>query len=167
MKRKFAPMFVLALAGNVLLAGQTPASSWKEYVYPDDGFAITLPMAPDVHKDPSHPSMFYTLHPTSDIVMGVMVESRIDDCQAALASFRSGMSPAVGPSRLKDFSANGHNGFEYENNGHQGDEVYGRYFCVNGKFYTLTATWPVDDPKPAVVPRIMDSFRILNPGSHN
>jgi hypothetical protein len=166
MKRTFAPILVLILAGNILFARQSPGSSWKEYVYPDDAFAITLPAAPNLHKDPTHPSMFYTLHPTSDIVMGVMVESRIEDCQAAIASFRSGMSPEAGPSRLKNFSANGHNGFEYEGNGQQGDKVYARYFCVNGKFYTLTATWPVDDPKPAVVPRIMDSFRILNPGSN-
>lgn len=167
MNRKFASVFLLTLASSALLVGQTARPPWKEYVYPDSGFAITLPSQPSVWKDPTRSSNIqYTVHPTSDIVFGVLVESEIKDCPATLADFRDSARKIL-QSSVKDFVWKGDAGYETESEGHQGDRMYGRYFCVNGKFYGITATWPADDSKPAVVPRIMDSFRILNADARN
>ena len=158
---------VLALGCNLVLAAQNPAWSWKEYAYPDDGFAITLPAPPDIHKDLNKPTKIYTLHATSDIIVKVSVASNVEDCPATLASLKGQSVQLMGQSSVKDFSAMGYPGFEYESNGNQGDRIYGRLFCAGGRLYSVESSWPVDDPKPDVVTRIIDSFRILSPSARN
>jgi hypothetical protein len=166
MKTKVPSIFALILILGAVLAAQHSTPAWKEYVYPSDGFAITLPSAPSVWKDPDHPNTQYTLHPSSDVVINLSAAGDVEDCPAQLASWKQGMSARWGASSLKDVSLGGHAGFECEHEGKQGDEVYGRFFCENGTLYTVAGSWPVDNPKPAVVTRIVDSFRILDPASH-
>jgi hypothetical protein len=165
MKTKVAPISVLVLMLGGLLAAQRSAPSWKEYVYPSDGFAISLPSPPSAWKDPDHPNTQYTLHPSSDVVINLSAAGDVEDCPAQLGSWKQGMRDRWGASSLKDISQGGHAGFECEHKGAQGDEVYGRFFCENGTLYTVAASWPVDTPKPSVVTRIVESFRILNPAS--
>jgi hypothetical protein len=153
---------VLALSCNLALAAQNPSWSWQEYTYPDNGFAITLPAAPDIHKDLNKPTTIYSLHATSDIIVKVSVASGVEDCPATLASLRGQSAQLMGQSSVKDFSGTGYPGFEYESNGNQGDRIYGRLLCAGGNLYSVESSWPVDDPKPDVVTRIVDSFRILN-----
>ena len=167
MTKKLAALLLAILSGNLLLPAQTLTPAWKEYVYPEDGFAIALPSAPTLHKDLDKPNMMYSVHPTSDIVVNLTVVREVEDCAATVASFKEEALKTGDPSSVKDFSASGYAGFERESNGPQGDKLYGRYFCANGKFYFLGASWPVDDPKPSVVPRIVESFRLLNPSPHN
>ena len=167
MKTKVASISMLILILSVLLAAQRSTPSWKEYVYPSDGFAITLPSPPSAWKDPDHPNTQYTLHPSSDVVVNVSAAGGVEDCPAQLGSWNQGMRDRWGPSSLKDVSLDGRAGFECEHKGLQGDEIYGRFFCENGTLYTVAASWPVDNPKPSAVTRIVESFRILNRASHN
>ena len=45
------------------LPSQNRTSSWKEYAYPSEGFAITLPTDPSPHDDATMPEMrAYTVH---------------------------------------------------------------------------------------------------------
>lgn len=165
MKNKVAAISVLILMLGVLMAAQRSTPPWKEYVYPSDGFAITLPSPPSVWKDPNHPNTQYTLHPTSDVVVNVSAAGNVEDCPGQLGSWKQGMRDRWGSSSLKDVALDGHAGFECEHKGQQGDEIYGRFFCENGTLYTVAGSWPVDNPKPAVVTRIVESFRILDPAS--
>jgi len=165
MKNKFATISVLILTLGLPLAAQQSAPPWKEYVYPSDGFAITSPSPPSIWKDPDHPITQYALHPTSDVVVNVSAAGGVEDCPAQLASWKQGMQERWGSSSLKDIALAGHAGFECEHQGKQGDEIYGRFFCENGTLYTVGGSWPVDSPKPAVVTRIVESFRILDPAS--
>lgn len=170
MKRRLQAEFaaaVLALGWNLVLAAQNSSWSWKEYAYPDDGFAITLPAAPDIHKDLTKPTKIYTLHATSDIIVKVSVANGVEECPATLASLKAQSVKLMGPSAVKEFSVTSNPGFEYESNGNQGDRIYGRLFCAGGRLYSVESSWPVDDPKPAVVSRIVESFRLLSPSAHN
>jgi hypothetical protein len=162
---KFASILVVLLAPSVLAVAQAASPAWKEYVYPTDGFAITLPSPPSVWKDPDHPNTQYTVHPSSDVVVNLSAAGDVEDCPAQLGSWKQGMRARWGPSSLKEVSLAGHAGFECEHKGQQGDEIYGRFFCENGTLYTVAASWPVDNPKPPVVTRIVESFRILGPAS--
>ena len=170
MKRRLQAEFaavVLALGCNLALAAQNPTWSWKEYTYPNDGFAITLPAQPDIHKDLSKPTRIYTLHATSDIIVKVSVAGAVEECPTTLASLKGQSVQLMGQSAVKEFSETGYPGFEYESNGNQGDRIYGRLFCAGARLYSVESSWPVDDPKPAVVSRIIESFRILSPAAHN
>ncbi|HKD83168.1 MAG TPA: hypothetical protein VKB58_00375 [Terriglobales bacterium] len=170
MKRRLQAEFaaaVLALGCNLVLTAQNPSGSWKEYTYPDDSFAITLPADPDIHKDLTKPTTIYSLHATSDIIVKVSVASGVEECPTTLASLKAQSLKLMGQSAVKDFSATGYPGFEYESNGNQGDRIYGRLVCAGARLYSVESSWPVDDPKPAVVSRIVDSFRILSPAAHN
>lgn len=165
MRNRVATIFVLVLILGAVLVAQRSTLAWKEYVYPSDGFAITLPSPPSVWKDPDHPNTQYTLHASSDVVINLSAAGDVEDCPAQLASWKQGMRARWGASSLKDVSLDGHAGFECEHKGQQGDEIYGRFFCENGTLYTVAASWPADDPKPANVTRVVESFRILDPAS--
>ena len=165
MNNRPAVVSILMVMFNVPLLAQSTTPSWKEYVYPRDGFAITLPSPPSIWKDPDHPNTQYTLHPTSDVVISVSAAGEVEDCPGQLGSWKQGMRDRWGPSSLKDVSLDGHAGFECEHKGQQGDEIYGRFFCENGTLYTVAGSWPVDNPKPSVVTRIVESFRILDSGA--
>ena len=153
---------------NVLLAGQqatehlSSPESWKEYVDLENGFAIRLPAAPDIWKDPTHPSTHYTLHVTSDTIINVLVMREVKDCPALLTYYADSARQLGGPSSVRDISVDGHQGFEIVPSA-EGDSGYTRSLCANEKFYTLAASWLRGDPKPPVVTRILDSFRILKP----
>ena len=73
MKRQLKPpailVAILFLTVNFAPAKTAPKAkaiqeqSWKEYAYPIDGFAITLPDAPNPHKDTQLPDgTAYTVH---------------------------------------------------------------------------------------------------------
>ncbi len=157
-----------------LLFGQESASSWKEYVYPNDGFAITLPSAPNPHRDLTMPNMTaYTVHLAGNISVTLRVASEMRDCASTLALLKEGAlhgkqpGQPIDPSSVRDFSANGYPGVEYEFNVNPKLKTYDRYYCVKGRFYIFTADWPSNAPKPPAVARIIESFRLTKPAALN
>jgi len=98
--------------------------------------------------------------------MNVIVIREIKDCPADLASWEKAMREQVGAEFVKRILVNGHSAVEYESKGYQGDRIFGRFFCENGTHYALGGSWPVGDPRPAILTQIVDSFRLLSDAAH-
>src|ERR1051326_1237532 len=82
---------VLVFTGISL--GQSKRTAWKEYSFPDDGFAISLPDAPRKHPDESIPdATAYSVNINADYA--VTVRAKKDprgECRAALTQLREGV----------------------------------------------------------------------------
>ena len=162
----------LVLLGLATLAfGQRQSRSWKEYVYADDGFAVTLPSAPVPHKDPANPTMnVYTVALGADSWLSLRVDHQNRDCATTLAELRNGAlkgKSGIDPSSIKDVSVGGHAGLEYEYSPAADRISSDRFYCVNGHFYAFSVGRPISKTRPVAVDRIISSFRIVNSAARN
>jgi len=74
----------------VILAAPAPAwqskQKWKPYIYPDDGFSITLPSQPIPQNDQGDPHIhLYSIRLQSGGVFSLRVVHRLTDCETTLA----------------------------------------------------------------------------------
>ena len=135
----------------------------KEYVFADDGFAITLPEAPNPHPDAALPEMtVYTVSILPGAILSFRVSHENRDCMEGLAQLkddaRKGKSHGD-PSSVKDVSIDGYLGVKFQYANRSSSD---RFYCVNGRFYTFSSNWPSTQPCPAAITRIINSFRLLN-----
>jgi len=89
----------------------------KEYVFADDGFAITLPEAPNPHPDAALPDMtVYTVSILPGAILSFRVSHENRDCMEGLAQLkddaRKGKSHGD-PSSVKDVSIDGYLGVKF------------------------------------------------------
>jgi hypothetical protein len=168
----FASLVVLSVftaAQGTTASTQHQNSEWKEYAFPEDGFAITLPEAPHPHPDAALPEMtVYTvsLPPNSKFSLRVSHQDR--DCAATLSELRDGAlkgKSGIDPKSVKDVSVAGHPGLEYQYKLGSDRFSADRFYCVNGRFYTFSTSWPSAQPLPQAGTRIVSSFRLLNADS--
>jgi hypothetical protein len=151
---------------NGLAFAQLRTASWKEYVFADEGFAITLPEAPNPHPDPVLPDMTVdtvSLLPGAGLTLRVSHEIR--DCTEVLAQLKDDalkVKSGTEPSSEKDVSVDGYPGVEFQYNLDANRSSFHRFYCVNGRFYTFSSVWPSTQPLPAAAVRIVSSFRLLN-----
>jgi len=142
---------------------------WKEYLFADDGFAITLPDEPNPHTDPTLPEMtVYTPSLLSNAKLTLRVSHQNRDCAATLAQLKDGAlqgKEGIDPSSVKDVSIDGHAGLEYQYSSNAYLVSSDRFYCVNGRFYAFSTNWPSTPPRPEGVDRVIKSFRLLNPES--
>jgi hypothetical protein len=68
--------------------GQVPEvkgpDGWKEYVYPNDRFAITLPSAPRPHKDAQFPDLQVNVYTSGGVTL--RVEDAPNGCDSAITT---------------------------------------------------------------------------------
>ena len=154
---------ILVVLSYIGLAGaQTP--SWKEYVFADDGFAITVPASPREHADPDNPEFtVYSLPPPDKAILNLRVSHQNRDCASMLAQLKEGAlrgESGILPSSVRTPSLGGSPGLEYEWTGpvHTSSD---RFYCVSGKFYAFSASWPRGTDRPSVIIRAISSFRLL------
>ncbi|PYY19618.1 MAG: hypothetical protein DMG60_03605 [Acidobacteria bacterium] len=158
----------------LLVAGQMPAYGqqawhWKEYIYERDGFAVTLPQAPNPHTDPNLPSAtVYTIHLSVESALSIRALPDPRSCTDTLGQLKSGAlagkQPGVDLASVKEISVAGYSGVEYST--HRPDwNTYERYVCANGSYYIFTARWPSDKVRPVVIDRIVGSLRLLGTGA--
>jgi hypothetical protein len=173
MKNKVSATLVLMLSCNIPALAQDHLLSWKEYVYANDGFAVTLPYAPTPHPDPNNTNItVYTVHPSADISVSLRVVNETRDCASTLSTLKDGAlhgrqpRQPIDPLSVKEFSVNGYPGVEYQFQSGPGHTTYDRYYCVTGKFYIFSADWAGNGAKPSAVTHIVNSFRLLSPGAH-
>lgn len=162
------------LCALVFIAAQVPAYAqqawhWKEYVYERDGFAITLPVAPEPHTDPSLPTAtVYTVHLSSGSVLSIRALQDSRQCSDTLGQLKngalSGKQPGIDLASIKSISVAGQPGVEYSSQ-MAGRKTHERYVCANGSYYIFTGRWPSGQPQPAAITRIMDSLRLLGTGA--
>lgn len=167
-KQASAVLSSVALFCPLVLLSQSGQWEWKEYVYPNDGFAITFPFAPVPRRDPKNVHMnTYTIHFTADSGVTLRVDDEKRDCATTLNSLKDGAlhnkqpEQPINPSSVKDVSLGEYPGLEYEFRFDPEFTVYDRFLCVNGRFYNFTAKWATKQPRPAAMTRIIGSFRIL------
>jgi len=151
--------------------GKAPAivqsqTVWKEYVFADDRFAITLPDTPKPHADATLPEFtVYSVSLAGNAMLSLRVSHQDRDCAATLAQLKDGAlngKSGINPSSVKNPSIDGNQGLEYENTVSRDGGSSDRFYCVNGRFYAFSIRWLGTQVPPASVDRVLSSFRLLN-----
>jgi hypothetical protein len=153
-------------AGLVLVSGlahaqrQIPPPKWREYSFPADRFAITLPYEPTPHSDRVNVGVtVYTIRLTPEAAISIRVVRSKDECDSRLRKVVGDLQSEANP--IKAISVAGHKAFEYEHR--TGDLMtYGRSWCGDERVFVATARWPATEPRPDAVPRILNSFRLIS-----
>jgi hypothetical protein len=164
-KGKILRSISLMFCFSTLALGQRRGGTWKEYVYDNDGYAVTVPAAPTRHADSQipHTTDYDVSFEEGPFRIGVVDQNR--DCNATLrelkASLLSGKQPRLDVSSVKEITVADHPAMEFQH-GVANETRYERYICGNGGFYYFFyAKWPVSQSMPASVNRILTSFRLL------
>jgi hypothetical protein len=126
---------------NSLAIAKRRTPLWKEYVFADDGFAITLSEAPNPHPDAALPDMtVYTVSVLPGAILSFRVSHENRDCMKGLAQLkddaRKGKSDGD-PSSVKEVSIDGYLGVEFYYANRSSSD---RFYCVNGRFYTFSSS---------------------------
>jgi hypothetical protein len=166
MKRLFAGIVVSIAVFSA--SAQQQKQQWRAYVYPDDGFGITLP-APTTPYDDSgdRHTHVYPIRLENGSILSLRVVHRLMDCDTALADLwdkaqnnRDQREPVVQGS-LKQVSLDGLQGLEYETSLQAGERILHRFHCGNKLFYIFSAGYK--GKRPADMERIINSFQVVNP----
>jgi len=168
MKRLFPAIFILVLVFTA--TAQPSKQQWRAYVYPDDGFGITLPAPTTPHDDGGDRHIHvYTVRLAGGTIFSLRVVHRLMDCDTTLADLwekadanKDPKEPVVQGS-LKQVSLAGLQGLEYETSSAGGRSLH-RFHCGNKLFYIFSAGYK--GKRPADLDRIINSFQVVNP-AHN
>jgi hypothetical protein len=181
---------VLMMMGPVLSAQESPRKGrgqqqWREYSYPNDGFAIRLPERVDPHEDGSLSTATfkaftvttpyaYTFHVAENSFLTLHVITFPSGCAEFFSQYQSlirrgntpdtakmGIQPDPSMSK-RELEAGGYPAVETEHSeAGPSSRYYDRMQCVDKKLYVFTARWPLGSQKPLEISRAIDSFRIL------
>jgi hypothetical protein len=140
---------------------------WRAYVYPDDGFGITLPAPTTPHNDSGDRHIHvYTVRLESGTIFSLRAVHKLMDCETTLAdlwdkaeSNKDPREPVVRGS-LKQVSLAGLQGLEYETT-QAGERSLHRFQCGNKLFYIFSAGYK--GKRPVDLDRIINSFQVVNP----
>jgi hypothetical protein len=166
--RVLASILCSLLIVSITHAQQKTTAQWKEYIYPNDGFALSLPRSPKISQSVALPgATAYAAYLESDdigFVLRVMRTKRNQTCTAALNTLKerllSGSDTSVDLSSLKEPSLDGTPGLEYLRR-LKTKIAIDRYYCANQRLYSFTVDWPSGRPLPAAATRMLDSFRVV------
>lgn len=165
--KMFLARIVVAVAVFTASA-QQPKPQWKAYVYPDDGFGITLPAPPNPHDDAGDRHIHvYTVPLGNGSIFSLRVVHRLMDCDTTLADLwdkaqsNSDQSAPVVEGSLKQVSLGGLQGLEYETAPQAAERILHRFHCGNKLFYIFSAGYK--GKRPADLERIINSFQVVNP----
>lgn len=137
-------------------ATQKKKSAWKEFTFPAYGFAITLPQAPK--ETPVKNGTQYRLYWDSDanVVVTLYAMSTLTDCSDWLKSSGNNYKDTFA---VRVATLNGIPTMESDADRNALQSGYGRIQCINARRYDFEAGWPKGKSRPAIVGRILDSFR--------
>jgi hypothetical protein len=173
---------VTGLGLLVLIAAATAAAAqtdtWKEYVYPGDGFAMSAPSEPEVTSQPIYvaggtaDAHVYTIAAWPDTALMLFIFQRDRADRRTMAQFheqaREGSLGVVNGKLRKrlDVTLGKFTGVELEFEAQHPEldahthQVRSRYFVVGRKIYHLIAIAPLDGPFPEDADRWFKSFRL-------
>ena len=161
-----APLAQKSLAQKRAQNNQQQAQ-WRAYVYPDDGFSITLPSQTTPHNDGGDRHIHvYTVRLASGTIFNLRAVHRLMDCETTLADLwdkaDSNKDPAepVVRGSLKQVSLSGLRGLEYET-GRSEERSLHRFHCGNKIFYIFSAGYK--GKMPTDLARVINSFQVVNP----
>jgi hypothetical protein len=166
-------LLTVAVLGVVITApfqAKTPYQKWTKYTYAEDGFAIKAPSAPSVLKKPNGVRVYVVQlgqNSTFNIHVGETTGSETQ-CAAMLTNRQlrdqeNSLQP-IFPGTMKEITIAGHPGLQYENKMEINQATYRviwREYCVGNKGFFLGFFYPINQPKPAVANRLLNSFSLL------
>ena len=159
---------ILVAIAALTASAQQHKQQWKAYIFPDDGFGITLaaPVAP--HDDAGDRHIHVYSVPLGDgSIFSLRVVHRLMDCETTLADLwdkaqsNSDQGAPVVEGSLKQVSLGGLEGLQYETSTQAGGRVLHRFQCGNKLFYIFSAGYK--GKPPADLDRIINSFQVVNP----
>src|SRR5215467_6338178 len=119
MKRIIAGMLIAIAV--LAVSAQQRKQQWRPYLFPDDGFGITLPGPTTPHNDGGDPHIHvYTVPLENGSIFNLRVVHRLMDCETTLADLwdkaqsNSEQREPVVEGSLKQVSLDGLQGLEYE-----------------------------------------------------
>lgn len=149
-------------------SAQQQQRQWRAYLYPDDGFGITLPAPAAPHDDAGDRHIHvYTVPLGNGSIFSLRVVHRLMDCDTTLADLwdkaQSNSDPRepVVEGSLKQVSLGGLQGLEYETANQAGERALHRFHCGNKLFYVFSAGYK--EKRPGDLERIINSFQVVNP----
>src|SRR5215467_151346 len=165
---------VLACSALVLYPAQVYSTQakaykqdWRSYVFPDDGFGITLPGQVAPHDDNGDRHIHvYTVRLSDGSVFSLRAVKRLMDCDTTLADLWDKADGNKDPNEpvvkgtLKQVTLDGLQGLEYES-GKSGERTLHRFHCGNKIFYMVNAAYK--GKRPPDIDRILGSFHQVNP----
>lgn len=83
-------VLLFALSVSALAFGQQEKPTWKEYTYPADGFALTVPTAPKPHHSPVLPGATAYAVPLDNAGVVLRVKAT-PDCSSVISRMREGL----------------------------------------------------------------------------
>jgi hypothetical protein len=157
----------LALAA----AAQPQRQRWTEHTYPKDGFAISAPATVEVHEE-SNGVRVYSIQVSRESLFSIHVgETSASEMQCStmlkdrhLRDQENQVQP-IFPGTMKEINISGHPGVEYENKMDIDQVTYHviwREYCVESKGFFLGFFYPINQPRPGVANRLLDSFHLLD-----
>lgn len=161
----------LALIAYAAIAQETGEQHWKEYSFPEDGFAVSAP-SPIRVSPLSAGTRIYDLHLKGNVGFHLFPKNESGDERLLLAFVRTEMTrnPGFIKGSDKDISISGHPGVQYESikacrgcGSVSTLHVLARVYAVGHKGFFLDVVYPEAPAPPPEAERLMDSFRILRP----
>jgi len=146
---------------------QQSTQQWRPYVYPDDGFAITLPAPTTPRNDGGDRHIhLYTIRLEDGTIFNLRAVHRLMDCETTLADLWDKADSNKDPKEpvirgtLKQVDLAGLRGLEYET-GSSDERNLHRFHCGDKIFYIISAGYK--GKRPADVNKIINSFQVVNP----
>jgi hypothetical protein len=174
--KKFGLLAVVLLQMSIvgLARDDAPSSGWKEYVYSEDEFAITLPGDPHPHKSSQMPNgTVYLLQLSSGAIFSLHTMEANDKCVDAVRSqsdiyAKNKADSATSTSKgfkaisFREVTGSGYTGVEFiQQVPPAGRLDYERWVCGPHRLYVLAFAWSPDESEPRELRRIVDSFRLV------
>lgn len=171
MNFKTLAVFILQVSA-VVWAQNNSATKWKEYVYSDNGFAMTLPSDPHPHKSSQMPNgTAYTVQLQAGVALSLHSMQAADcnyalDKQAELYAEHKNGAASAESNGFKVFSfrrvkGDGYNAVELVQQVPNGKMDYERWICSPVRLYIFTSEWNASEQQPPEIERIVTSFRLL------
>ena len=152
--------------------GEASGDGWREYKYPDEGYAISAPAkpitAPTSEEDPdargytiNYGNRTVVMFGTSPYAMWTDISSPAEKLQRIEEMTVKGTSSNL--VSKKELSLGGNPGIELEVES-LGSHSRSRWYFVGGKVLMLYSTAATDAPLAPDTDRIFDSLRLLDNG---
>lgn len=158
-------IIVLIFAGFAL--SQQRTSDWKEYTFPTDGFAITLPKEPTAHSEAGlSDTTVYSAPIGSNAKVSLHVVHKDLDCAATISQLKDDARAGKGDidsASVKDVTLGKYQGVGYDWKMSSDLDGYELTYCTHSRIYAFSAGWPRSNPRPAALARVLKSFRLLSP----
>ena len=140
---------------------------WKEYVFADDGFSITLPDDPHPHKSPQMANgTAYSVPLSNGAHFSLYTEEANDTCTDTVRgqledAKKKDESTGYKVISYREIKSSGYKGIEFVQQVPTSKIDYERWICAAHRLYLFIADWNPNESEPKELRPIVDSWRVL------